>query len=352
MEDSFNKHNKEQSFLEYSFMLLWAKKFFIIKFCSVVLALSLVYILSVPRLYKSTVVMLPEIVSESGMSGSLGALASMAGVKLGGSSKDAISPEFYPKVLSSTPFMIEILSMKIALPESGEKVTLYDYLAFNQKTPWWHLSFLDDEKEAGNTRLDTLRLTKKQERIFKKMRKLMFCKVDKKTDLITLEVAMQDAGLASFVANAVQQKLQDYITEYRTQKLRNNLDYVTKVSEDAYKQYLVAQQEYVGYMDTHQDPFLTRDAQHGKYLENQMQLAYGVYSQSVQQKEIAKAKLQEYTPVFVTIQPGTVPLRPSEPKRVVFIFMMGVFSFFVSSIWILVKNMYLDRFLARIKPGK
>ena len=68
----------------------------------VVVAIAAVYIFSLPRVYESECILLPETSSSSGgISGNLGSLASMAGIKMGDiGNQDAIYPQFYPKVVS------------------------------------------------------------------------------------------------------------------------------------------------------------------------------------------------------------------------------------------------------------
>ena len=48
-----------------------------------------------------------------------------------------------------------------------------------------------------------------------------------------------------------------------------------------------------------------------------MQLKYNIYTQLVQQKQLASAKLIEQTPVFTVVQSATVPLKKSKPKRMI-----------------------------------
>ena len=63
-----------------------------------------------------------------------------------------------------------------------------------------------------------------------------------------------------------------------------------------------------------------------------MQLKYNTYTTLVAQLKAADAKLQERTPVFTTIQGAEVPVKPSGPKRVLFV--LG--SLFIASIIITV----------------
>lgn len=46
-----------------------------------------------------------------------------------------------------------------------------------------------------------------------------------------------------------------------------------------------------------------------------MNLAYQVYTQVSQQLQMARAKVQEITPVYTVVQPATVPLKPAKPNK-------------------------------------
>ena len=78
-------------------------------------------------------------------------------------------------------------------------------------------------------------------------------------------------------------------------------------------------------------------------IENEMQLAYNGYSQSVTQLQLAQAKVQERMPAFTVLQQANVPIKPSAPKRMIFVFMMAVLSFSLSCLWIIVKSAMLDQ---------
>ena len=65
-------------------------------------------------------------------------------------------------------------------------------------------------------------------------------------------------------------------------------------------------------------------------LENEMNLAYGLYNDMAQQLQLAKAKVQENTPVYTVVQAATVPLKASKPSKLMilvgFVFLAGVIS--------------------------
>ena len=71
-----------------------------------------------------------------------------------------------------------------------------------------------------------------------------------------------------------------------------------------------------------------------------MQMAYNMYQQSVQQMQLAQAKLQERAPIFVTIQPAAIPSKPSGPKRMMTMALMSFLAFFCSFSFFMVKDIY------------
>ena len=87
-----------------------------------------VYVFSLPRTYKSETIMLPKATSD-GFGGNISTLASLAGMKMGNKSEDAIYPEFYPKVTGSTTFLTELLKTEVYCERLGTKTTLFDYFA-------------------------------------------------------------------------------------------------------------------------------------------------------------------------------------------------------------------------------
>jgi uncharacterized protein involved in exopolysaccharide biosynthesis len=73
-------------------------------------------------------------------------------------------------------------------------------------------------------------------------------------------------------------------------------------------------------------------------LENEMEAKWGLYSALNSQVQSASAKLQEATPAFTIIEGASVPFKPAGPKRTLIALLMSILSFFILSVWLLVKN--------------
>lgn len=323
---------------------VWAERRLVLKWCGVAVVVALVVGFSIPKEYTTTVMLAPEVEGGSRSLGGLSALAGMAGINMNaGESSDALYPDLYPDIVSSVGFTTELFPVSVEDEEGELKTTLYNYLKEEQRSPWWSAilslpfkcigwitSLFQDEEEKVGQGIDPFRLTKDETDVVKILNERISVSVDKKTSVITLSVTMQDPLISATMTDTVMQKLQNYITEYRTNKARHDLDFTQKLYDEAQKKYYVAQQAYADYVDMNQNISLRSVQTRQERLQNEMNLAYNLYNQTAQQLQLAKAKVQENTPVYTIVQAATVPLKASKPSKLMilvgFVFLAGVIS--------------------------
>lgn len=332
--------------LDALFQILWAnKKTFIINFV-VVFILSAIFAFSLPRYYEAKVTLAPEYSTGGTLgSGALGSLASMAGINLGSmGSEDAIVPTLYPDLMTSTDFLTSMFSVKIQTKD-GAQYSYADYLAKHQKTAWWSgvLSsvkgiFSKEKKQENIFPVDPFRLNREQTALVDLIRQKFICVVDKKTNVITLQVEDQDPLVAATLADTLKVRLQDFITLYRTQKARNDLQYALKLQKETKEKYLEKLRAYTEFSDSHQNIFLQEYKSRRENLSNEANLTYELYNQISKQVELAKAKIMERTPAFTTIQNATVPNLPAGPKRSVIVLVCLILTFVVTTVYVLIKK--------------
>ncbi len=320
---------------------VWAERILICKVCGIAVLVGLIVAFSIPKEFATSVTLAPE-GGGNGSSGGMGALAAMAGINVGaGSGKDALSPDLYPDIVSSTPFLIELFNVPVT-DDTGEiRTTLYEYLNDYQRAPWWSaiigfpfkvlgwgMSLFTDAPQEGEGGINPFRLTQEETEIVKSLDSRIQVAVDKKTGVTTLTVVMQDPLISAVITDTVMARLQDYITEYRTNKARHDLAFTDKLYEEAKANYYEAQQKYARFLDSNQNIILQSFRAEQERLQNEMNLAYGVYNQVAQQQQMARAKVQEITPVYTVVQPATVPLRAAKPRKALiligFVFLAGV----------------------------
>ena len=136
--------------------------------------------------------------------------------------------------------------------------------------------------------------------------------------------------ISASLTDTVMHSLQNYITDYRTNKARHDLAYMEKLYDEAKQDYTEAQQKYAQFADANLNISRLVYRAEQERLQNEMNLAYQMYTTVSQQLQMAKAKVQEITPVYTVVQPATVPLRAAKPNKLMilvgFVFLAGVGS--------------------------
>lgn len=320
------------------------------KVLSITFIVSAIITLSIPNYYKCTVMLAPEIPGGTKGTSGLASLASSFGVNLGGASAgaDAIMPNLYPDLMNSVAFRASLFPVKVQLEDEDTTMTYYDYLENYQRMPWWSagmkvvgngissvINFLLGNEEEISDKVNPFRLTKKQMKIVEKMSKNVICDVDNKTFVITIDVTDQSPLIAATMADSVQARLQDFITDYRTRKARIDLAYNQKLFKEAQERYEKARLKSAAYSDANRHAIFAEKQSEQTKLENEMQLQYRAYSQVATQLQMAEAKVQEDTPAFTLLQPATVPINKVGPKRFLICLVILLLSFIATTIYIL-----------------
>ncbi len=317
----------------------------LLSFILIFAVIGVIVALNKQKIYTTTVILAPEISGGGSLPESLSSIASMVGVNLGnsGGGVDAIYPQIYPDVLTSSDFIINLFDVQVKQEKDSLYKTYYDHIINDAKIPFWAypsiwISELLKDKDAeqdNNTRINNFKLTKKQNDILNFIRSNISCIVDKNTNVISISVNDFDPVVSATMADTIQKQLQQYITMYRTKKARNDVEYAQKLYDEARQQYVKARQAYGSYADANEDLLLESYKTKRDDLENEMQLRYNIYNQIAQQLQLAKAKVQEQTPVFSIIQGATVPLKASSMPRSFLVIIYMFVGVLADAAWVL-----------------
>lgn len=340
MEDS-NKKEKVID-LRVIFSRMWANKKLFCIVLPIVFVLSTAYIMCIPRTYNSSLSLAPEINNSSNLSGTIGSLASSFGFDLGNmETTDAINPMLYPDLMDDNGFVVGLFDVKVATTDGAIRCSYYDYLTKHQDSPFWTqgMNSIKDlfatKEPSGKASGDNnpYMLSKKQDGVANAIRKSVTINVDKKTAVITISTEAQDPLICKTLADSVKERLQVFITNYRTSKARVDEQYYKRLVTEAKRDYDKARQNYGSYADANMDVVLTSMRAKQDEMENEMQLKYNTYSTMMTQYQAARAKVQERTPAFTVIQGAAVPLKPTAPKRMFFVIGMCFAAIIVLSVY-------------------
>lgn len=329
------------------------------KAAGVGLVIGILIALGIPKQYTVSVTLSPEVSGgNSGSSGLASMAASFLGANVGSNSPDALNATLAPDIVASTPFLLELLDARVISQNQKIDTTLTAYLD-EQKSPWWSYimaapgmaiggikSLFNKEEEASKDSIQsgTIQLNKEDAAKLGGLKKAILAEPDKKTGIITLTVTLQDPKVTATMADTVVSKLQQYIIAYRTRKAKEDCEYLEKLYKERQQEYYDAQRHYAYYVDANSNLVFQSTMAERERLQNDMNLAYQVYSQVAQQLQVARAKVQEEKPVFAVVEPAVVPLQPSgtSKKAIVigFIFLAVVFT----GAWQLLGKPYWQQF--------
>lgn len=351
MTDNNIQNEKDIIDLGKVFKTLWEKRktFYIV--LPIVFVLSCIWIFPQPRYYTCEVKLAPE--GGEDAAGGLASVASSFGFNLGEmGTTDAIYPMLYPELFESPEFIASLFEITVTTDDGSLTTDYYTYLRKHQKKNWLTQPFLKAKayitlllssepkptpRKEGE-KLNPFKMNKIDYNLVEKVKKNITCNVDKKTDVITINVKDQDRQISALLADSIKERLQTFIIDYRTKKVREDVKYYQNLTDSAKTEYDKALIAYGSYKDGHRNLTLNTYVELGDKLKNDMDTKLSAYNTFNAQLAAAKAKVQERTPSFTTLKSATVPLKPAGPKRMIFILSMLIIMSIMCSTWILKKE--------------
>ena len=320
---------------------LWARKKLFAKTLSIAFVLSCIYIMGFPRYYSTDIKLAPEL-GGSSPSSTLGSLASSFGFDLDNlQSNDAITPLLYPDLMEDNGFVTNLFNVQVKSKDGSIETTYHDYLKKHQKpiiwlTPIdWIKKIFSNEQKGRTGTFDPYNLSKDEDDIAGNIRNKININFDKKTAVISISIKDQDPLICKTIGDSVKERLQDFITDYRTSKARTDYEYYLKLTMEAKQEYEKASQQYGSMADANSKVALKSLELKLEDMENDLQLKYNAYTTLNAQMQASKAKVQERTPAFTVIKGASVPIKPSEPKRMIFVAFILLLTFAGTSFYIL-----------------
>lgn len=292
----------------------------------VFLVIGIVAALNTPKIYTASVVLAPEVSSGIGVGSGLADMAADFGIDVSsmGKEMDAIYPEVYPEILSSNDFVSSLFDVPVRTVKSDSIRTYLHHMTKDMIIPFWEYpkiwltkKLLKEKTPAsgGKGKKDKFIISRDESELCKGIVGNISCLVDKKTSVITISVKDQDALVCAIMADTIQQRLQAYITAYRTKKARTDCQYYKQLFSEAKVKYDKAQKEYADFCDANQDVVLESYKVKRDELENKMQITFNNMNQQNSQVLLAEAKIQERTPAFTILSEAKMQYKATSTPR-------------------------------------
>lgn len=279
-----------------------------------------------------------------------------------GFQEGVLPPMLFPTIVTSTPFQMELLDTELNFTELGKKVTYRDYVEnhskpspvdyvkkytlglpkllivnvkriFTKEKEEESLSFSQSDIENGDVPI--LRLSKKQQELVDGLRSRIITEQNIENGLIYSAVTMPDPVAAAEMNFAVVELLKQYITDYQLQKVREDLEFTTRMKAESEVRFNEAQRELADFLDRNKVLSTSSARMELERLQDEKSLAFGIYNSVSQRVEQTKLAMNEQRPTFKEVQPVTVPVKHTTPKRMRTVASFLILGFMIGVVWVL-----------------
>jgi uncharacterized protein involved in exopolysaccharide biosynthesis len=311
---------------------IWAGRMLILKVTAVFFVLGLVIAFGSKVEYEASCKLMPE--SQEGMKqnlGGLGSLAGLAGINLDMGGNGALTPELYPQIAQSVPFLMKVWNEPIQFEKQDTTTSSYIYfkeidkpsflsllLKYTVGLPFQIKNWLtktEPEVISDRTENQIIRLTKEDTELLEKYRDRITVSVETKTGILTLKSEMPDALAAAELAQHSIDFLTEYVTDYKVSKAKENFNFVQARYDEAKENFEKTQEALATFNDRNRNVVTALAQAESQRLQNEYNLAFEVFKGLATQLEQAKIKVKEETPVFTVLEPVKVPVDKSKPNK-------------------------------------
>ena len=307
--------------------------------------------LTSPVKYTASSTFVPQL-SEGQTNSSLGGLASLAGINLSaimGSQPQEISPSLYPQIAESIPYRLALLDATVEpntsfrdyiLTQSGGVAILPLLKKYTIGLPGLLLNKQTDNNENLDTSL--FQITEQDKDLFEFLAQVVSIEVDDQEGLVSISVELADRMVAAQLAQAATDLLQSNIIAFKSQSARNNLDFIESQFESKRQEFEQIQDSIAVFKDQNLNITSSLYQNQLTRLESQFTVTSSVFQELAGQVEQAKIQVNKDTPIFTIIEPVSVPLERSKPKRTMMVIVWAFLGGLFSVGWVLVKSPVLQ----------
>jgi len=287
-----------------------------------------------PKEYTATTVMVPQMGNDSQSKlGGLSGLAALAGISMDNMNQGSdLSPLVYPQIIGSIPFQLELMNTPLNFENHSMPISFFEYSIkystgsvlgsikkYTIGLPGVLINAIKGKSKKlslpGDSTKQPIHLTEDQVTVQKALDAMVSLDLNPKEGYITLTVKMPEALAAAQLAQKAQSLMQSYITEFKIQKAKANLDFIQGRYDETKAEFEKAQVSLAVINDRNKNftsglPRIETDRIQTKYT-----ITFSVFQELAKQLEQAKIQVKKETPVFTVVQPVIVPTEKSKPKK-------------------------------------
>lgn len=317
---------------------LWNKRKYIIYVTLTFMVLGLIAALASKPIYTSSCTFVPQ-TSKKGGSSSISSLAAMAGINLGDmSGGETLSPTVYPQILDNVDYQKELMYSKIKFKEWEEPISLIDYytnpeyqkfslggtiMKYTIGLPGVIMKAIKGEPKpmvipiTDGKKLNSF--TKDEFECAKALKKQVSMSLDEKKGHITITANMREPIAAAQLAQIAFDLLQKYITEFKIQKAKTQMDFIKGRFDETKADFEKKQLALAEFQDANRVISSATARTKEEQLKSEYNLANTIYTEMAKQLLQAGIQVKEDTPILTPVKPVVVPYKKSNSRSKVLI---------------------------------
>lgn len=325
---------------------IWANRKLVVSIIVVFSMCGVLMALLLDKEYTASSTFVPQTSEPGKIGGSLGGLASIAGIDLGGMGAGSeIPPTLYPKIVASVTFQKELLKAKVN-PLGIEQAVTYQYYydsVFNEGLlsqigkytvglPGIIIKKIKgaSDIDGSQNQFDLVNITQSDFEHFKRITNQIAIQHNQKEGFVSLSFKMPEPLMAAQMAKYAEELLQKEVIEYKIQNAREQLKFTEARFEEKKIEFEKIQNRLANFRDRNQNLSSAMVLNQLEKLEADYNFAFNVYSELAKQLEQSKLQVSQDTPVFSVIQPVSIPIEKSAPKRPLVVLVFAILGMIVS----------------------
>ena len=245
-----------------------------------------------------------------------------------------IPPMIYPRIVNSLSFQMELMEKDIWFADYGVTTTIPDFYEnhyspsltqyLRQYTiglPFTVLGWIRGEQDKVEVQAEDpfeaefIQISKKELELINSIRDRITVNLDEETGLLTSRVTLHDARASAELNRHVIELLKEYVTQYRIEKVQQDLEFVEEQHTNARERFEERQIALADFRDANISLATARAQTELERLQDEKDLAFNIYNSLSQQLEETRLRLQEQRPVFSVVQAVNVPSDKISPRR-------------------------------------
>lgn len=326
---------------------VWNKKRLIVSFIGVFSILGVLVALVLKNEYTASSTFVPQTSEQGKVGGNLGGLASLAGINLGGlAGGSEIPPSLYPKIVSSVNFKKDLLNATLNVQGNSKTVTYQYYFdsiyrpglipliaKYTFGLPGLLIKAIKGNEDNGysSNEFGLINVSENEFEHFKRLDKQVSIQFNEKEGFVSLSFSMPEPLMAAQMSKYAEELLQKEVIEFKIQNAREQLKFTEARFEEKKIEFEETQKKLANFRDRNQNLSSALVLNQLEKLESEYNFAFNIYTELAKQLEQAKLQVSKDTPIFSIIQPVTIPIEKSAPKRplivIVFLFLGLIIAF-------------------------